>query len=303
MKSLIMTIIFCIVCGITMAQNEVQSAELEKLQRQLDETRARLAREQAAQAQVAPTPINSQLVSNIRIQQHDAMLTVTYDLTTKSNIEAFISFDNGATYKGPLKYVSGAIGEEVIAGKDKTFVWNIVPEIGYVDYPNATVKIVSTPSNTFSPIAVAETTQKEITKWYKPWTFGVEGAVGGLADYDYMYFDIGVRFSKNYITRSKIIPYISWDIVKLKYSLLWDSELHLLSGVTISTQYIGREKALNFYSSLRPGLGFMPYYGMAMVMEFDLGVNYKRFIIGSTFGLGVLEDFGYGLRLGYNFGW
>lgn len=86
-------------------------------------------------------------VSNIRVEQHDTTLYITYDLKVKADIEAFVSFDNGATYKGPLKHVSGAVGKEILPEKNKIIKWNAANEIGYVDYQNAVIKIVALTEN------------------------------------------------------------------------------------------------------------------------------------------------------------
>jgi len=87
------------------------------------------------------TPQNH--VSNIRVQQHDALLYVTYDLAEKSDIELFVSFDNGTNYRGPLKHVLGAVGKGVLPEKDKILVWDVMKEVGEVDYSSVVIKIVS----------------------------------------------------------------------------------------------------------------------------------------------------------------
>ena len=89
-------------------------------------------------------------VSNVRVQQSDEQLFVTYDLAATADVEAYISFDGGATYRGPLQHVSGSIGKEQTTGREKIFVWNAVREVGYVDIPNAVVKVVAT---TPAPVA------------------------------------------------------------------------------------------------------------------------------------------------------
>ena len=71
-------------------------------------------------------------VSNIRVQQSDEQLIVMYDLSERADIEAYVSFDGGATYQGPLQHVLGLIGKDMTAGKDKIFVWNVGKELGNV---------------------------------------------------------------------------------------------------------------------------------------------------------------------------
>ena len=102
-------------------------------------------------------------VSNIRVQQHDTVLLVMYDLAVKADIEAYVSFDNGSTYRGPLKHVSGSVGKGLAPENNKVFVWNIVKEVGYVDCPNTVIKIVSvdaTPEVTTVPKVTIEKTPK-----------------------------------------------------------------------------------------------------------------------------------------------
>ena len=84
----------------------------------------------------------AQDVTNIRVKQKDELLIVTYDLSLKADIEAYVSLDNGVTYKGPLQHVTGAVGKNISEGKDKIFLWDAKKEVGYVDV-SAKIKIVT----------------------------------------------------------------------------------------------------------------------------------------------------------------
>ena len=84
-------------------------------------------------------------VSNVRIQQFDTSLYITYDLAIRANIEVYVSFDNGMNYTGPLKHVTGAVGKGIFQGKDKIIVWNVTNEVGDIDYPKTMIKIVADP--------------------------------------------------------------------------------------------------------------------------------------------------------------
>ena len=84
-------------------------------------------------------------VSNIRVQQSDEQLIVTYDLEGSADIEAYVSFDGGLTFRGPLQHVTGAVGRNIPSGRDKIFVWNVFRELGAVDYPNTFIKIEAKP--------------------------------------------------------------------------------------------------------------------------------------------------------------
>jgi len=81
-------------------------------------------------------------VSNIRVQSSENLLIVTYDLDVNADIEAYVSLDNGVTFIGPLLHVTGAVGKNIAAEKDKIFVWDAEKEVGNVDV-TAFIKIVA----------------------------------------------------------------------------------------------------------------------------------------------------------------
>ena len=82
-------------------------------------------------------------VSNIRVQQLDAMVIVMYDLSEKADISVFVSFDGGANYQGPLQHVTGAVGKGVLPEKDKMLMWDVLREVGEADYSSVVIKIVA----------------------------------------------------------------------------------------------------------------------------------------------------------------
>ena len=82
-------------------------------------------------------------VSNIRVQQLDNMIVITYDLAARADIEVFVSFDGGVNYRGPLQYVTGAVGKGIFPKKDNIVMWDVMKEVGEVDYSNVVIKIVS----------------------------------------------------------------------------------------------------------------------------------------------------------------
>lgn len=148
--------------------------EIDRLERQLQQARERMQQQQEAAAQQQlppvqqqqqqlppPPPVQQQVVpvqpqplqqvtgipaanvSNVRVSQQGGMLIVTYDLAVRSDVEVLVSFDNGATFRGPLRHVSGAVGRNQQPQRDKVLIWSIVPEIGYVDFPHMIVKVVA----------------------------------------------------------------------------------------------------------------------------------------------------------------
>jgi hypothetical protein len=75
----------------------------------------------------------AQEVSNIRVTQAGNMVHVLYDLAGESQtfkVDLFYSVDDGQTWKGPLKGVSGNVGERVLPGNNKMMTWNVLSEPG-----------------------------------------------------------------------------------------------------------------------------------------------------------------------------
>ena len=83
-------------------------------------------------------------VSNIRIHQMDNVLIILYDLARRADIELHVSFDGGASFRGPMLQVLGAVGSRINPEVDKVIAWNVMAEIGEIDNSNTILKIVST---------------------------------------------------------------------------------------------------------------------------------------------------------------
>jgi len=71
--------------------------------------------------------LNAQDVKNVTSQVNGNFVTIQYDLTGAKynqvfNVSLFVSFDGGTTFQGPMKSVSGDVGAEIKAGKNK-IIW------------------------------------------------------------------------------------------------------------------------------------------------------------------------------------
>jgi hypothetical protein len=117
-------------------------------------------------------------VSNIRLDQRNDMLHVTYDLAVNADIEVFASFDGGATYRGALQRVSGAVGKGVAAGNDKVLIWNILREVGYVDNSNIVIRISANAVTSSENSAVISIEKPKHSKYY----FGFQGGISTSED-------------------------------------------------------------------------------------------------------------------------
>ena len=72
---------------------------------------------------------NAQHVSNLLFKQDKANIIVSYELETitNCNVSLFVSIDGGTTWKGPLKKVTGHVGDNVSKGF-KTITWDVLGE-------------------------------------------------------------------------------------------------------------------------------------------------------------------------------
>ena len=61
--------------------------------------------------------------------QEQSKIVVSYDLETKTpcKVSLYVSTNGGATWQGPLKKVTGNVGDKVISGKN-SILWNVLEE-------------------------------------------------------------------------------------------------------------------------------------------------------------------------------
>jgi formylglycine-generating enzyme len=75
----------------------------------------------------------SQEVNNLKVYQHAEKVIITYDLQALENESYHISLyysDKNQKWEGPLQKVTGNVGGNQTAGKEKKIVWDVYSEIG-----------------------------------------------------------------------------------------------------------------------------------------------------------------------------
>jgi TonB family protein len=84
----------------------------------------------------------AQKVTNISAEQVGQTIQVSYNLETQSpcTISLFYSTDNGASWQGPLKKVSGDIGEKVTSGSKK-ITWDVLNELEQLKFSSVVFKV------------------------------------------------------------------------------------------------------------------------------------------------------------------
>ena len=262
-------------------------------------------------------------ISNVRVQVVDTIVVVTYDLGVKADIEAFVSLNNDGKFM-TLKEVSGAVGKSILPEKNKIIIWNVVKELGYVDFPNAVIKVeaVEKPVVEEKQAIVEEEIKLKKTSSCinKGGRFGLDAGVGVATGsyYDYIEypviantyhyklpsFALGIRYLYNFS------PYFGVDF--LKVNTICDSyttELQFMTGVRGNTPTF--YKCMSGYAAARAGCAFEFCYpehsfgGYILCFEIETGVNLTRnFFIGFSYNLQTNATFtnAFSLRVGYNFG-
>ncbi|MFZ4671930.1 MAG: fibrobacter succinogenes major paralogous domain-containing protein [Flavobacterium sp.] len=71
----------------------------------------------------------AQKVSNVTFRQEQSTIIISYDLETKTpcKISLFVSIDDGKTWQGPLKKVTGDVGAKIATG-NHSITWNVLEE-------------------------------------------------------------------------------------------------------------------------------------------------------------------------------
>jgi uncharacterized protein (TIGR02145 family) len=72
---------------------------------------------------------HAQKVSNVSFRQEQSNIVISYDLETKTlcEISLFVSSDDGKTWLGPLKKVTGDVGDKISSG-NQSITWNVLEE-------------------------------------------------------------------------------------------------------------------------------------------------------------------------------
>ena len=98
-------------------------------------------------------------VHNIRAVQEDKIVTITYDLKTRSDVRLLISIDDGAHYTDTMK-VTGFINRSIPPGKNRTIRWKAFQDLGYGDYPLIRFKFITQESKPTQPTTPVVTRKK-----------------------------------------------------------------------------------------------------------------------------------------------
>ena len=112
----------------------------------------------------------AQKVSNVTFRQEQSNIIVSYDLETKTpcKISLFVSTDDGKTWKGPLKKVTGDVGAKITTG-NHSITWNVLEEFEELrgDKIKFQVKADETKSQTITSINLALIKNPKDAKLFK----------------------------------------------------------------------------------------------------------------------------------------
>ncbi len=81
----------------------------------------------------------AQNISNVAFIRHDKEVTITYDLSKDANIRVCVSIDGGRYYGDYIQNMSGDVGKNIKAGKDKKIIVYDLPDLRMLPYePDST---------------------------------------------------------------------------------------------------------------------------------------------------------------------
>ena len=71
----------------------------------------------------------AQEVSNTRFEQDGKLVNIYYDLSEMADVSIYLSTDGGRNYEtSPIGHVSGHVGRQVAAGKNRCAVWDVLSD-------------------------------------------------------------------------------------------------------------------------------------------------------------------------------
>ncbi|MBN1182902.1 MAG: hypothetical protein JXB49_11485 [Bacteroidales bacterium] len=205
---------------------------------------------------IGSTVVFSQKINNVEFSQTGDKLLVTYSLSglksdQLANVTLYVSTDGGKTFKGPLSYVSGDVGENVKGGNKKSIEWEALKEI-----PDFGGNVVFDVRATIT--GKEEKTTEEKTKTPKTHTEpGKLGMYAGLNGSVYAPFGITIG-----VTKGKFGGYFSGRLNQNyfdKADYTYDRQLNRVLDYDINGYYFfnGNDEFKRFIASA--GILFMPH--------------------------------------------
>lgn len=128
----------------------------------------------------------SQEIRNVKVSQEGTNVLITYDLAgeqAKYQVSLFYTLDDGKTWQGPLKHVTGDVSEQS-PGNGKKIYWNAAVEKsnieGYIQFKLFAVLADSKISEAIAEKPVYSPQYYKFQKGKTPWMIGtmICGAVG-----------------------------------------------------------------------------------------------------------------------------
>lgn len=213
--------------------------------------------------------LHSQTVSNVIVNTNGTTIEVAYDLEGEGvyNVSLFYADSAGKNWKGPLKLVSGNIGQNQRAGKNKKIFWDAFTELSSIEgFFQFKVEAIDTKMQMFQSnttpfieakpvpekpkkvltdlerrklVLVMEKKKKARTPWLM--TFLLMGGVGG-----YSYYQTGALYEK-YKTASTDAASIRESINIFNYATpaaLGLAGISFIEFIVKSGKYANAKKAL-----------------------------------------------------------
>ncbi len=165
---------------------------------------------------------HAQKVSNITFKQEQSNIVVSYDLETKTpcKVSLYVSINNGATWQGPLKKVTGNVGDKIVSG-NHSIVWKVLEEFQELSGTNIKFQVRA---NEEKPQSISSINKQIIKNPIDAKLYKIRGDIkhelddtdGAIADYTKA-ISLNPKYADAYKARGKLM-YSNYNAAISDYS-------------------------------------------------------------------------------------
>jgi uncharacterized protein (TIGR02145 family) len=180
------------------------------------------------------TIITAQTISNIEVKTDENRIIINYNLIFNNSvtIELYLSEDNGKKWEGPLKSVSGDVGENISAGQ-KQIIWDVLKDKEIFAFENVIFKVKG--FSIYGSVTDQRDNKTYSTKIINSQEWMLENLDYKSLSGSWYYKDDSSAFSKygrlyDWITAKNVCPF-GWH---LPADLEWETLFKSLGGLKIA---------------------------------------------------------------------
>ena len=140
--------------------------------------------------------ISSDVVTDVNVKQIGENIKITYKLSEKADITAYVSVDGGISYS-PITEVSGDVGVDIKFG-DKYIIWYVLRERDEFIYDKVCFKIVAKTEPKYSQKVKTEQKYSQNVKTEPKYSQKVKEYYQAQKEFDMDWFGLNVSIGSNW---------------------------------------------------------------------------------------------------------